>query len=950
MRWLLHLVLFTIIASCAPHIDASAPVVKTNGINGVKNLKDVAEVQYTKQTLLLSDVLEISSWDKQFSLNPMPTNEVMWLRFSLQHEALTNQAFTLISGNTFVDRIDGFLLDEQGRIVQSIQRNQLDNETSSDAQNAFKLDFTIRPDQTLSIYLRVHDDGPASFPIELWEASAYEKQNATRFILLGALSGGLSLLATYFFITYLVRSTPSRFWFSIFSVSSMTTLLSAEGILPNVFALSAFAAEITAFALMVTLFAAIKIGRVIFSPVSKNWLRAHYALLIAPFASLFLSNDFWQLVALLSIITVFLLSKLIATLVYRAQVDLRSTTLYFSGWFALGIVSALEISGFIAGASHLSGSSVLPFSFTCIGTMLIGVAIVSREQSIQRRTSIAKNTKIRHLSDFKNYFQSASDGLYVAKPNGEFTIVNPNLAYLFGFIDSQHMLSTFTRLSDLFADSADADLLFGELQIQQEVVGREVKGKRLDGSEFWFSISCNITKQHETNIQYGSVFDVTERRLHQLNLQYLNTHDQLTGLYNRKHFVDFVADTIDRDLEGKSLAMLYIDVDQFKVINDTCGHTAGDIYIKELSHELFEVIHQHLCFARLSADEFGLLTTYENNGELDTLAHSVLNKVRNFEFKWDKHTFNQSVSIGICVYEDNAMSPEEFLSYADTACVVAKENGRNNFHIYSNDMGMNVTYERELYWINQVTRALKEDTFVLFYQHYRPLSSTEEKDHFEVLVRLLDPTKKTILPDYFMPAAERYNLSCKIDRWVVENTFAWLNTHEEFQHSTATCNINLSGASISDEDFKFFLLNAFEKYHIPHDLICFEITETMAIIKMTEAIKFMDEFKRLGCTFALDDFGTGFSSYGYLKNLPVDYVKIDGNFIRDILTDPIDLAMVTSIRDIAEAMSIKTVAEFVENKDVMVQLGKMGVDYAQGYAVAEPDRLDNFTPYSQWIQ
>jgi EAL domain-containing protein (putative c-di-GMP-specific phosphodiesterase class I) len=282
--------------------------------------------------------------------------------------------------------------------------------------------------------------------------------------------------------------------------------------------------------------------------------------------------------------------------------------------------------------------------------------------------------------------------------------------------------------------------------------------------------------------------------------------------------------------------------------------------------------------------------------------------------------------------------------------VVAKENGRNNFHIYSNEMGMNVTYERELYWINQVTRALKEDTFVLFYQHYRPLSSTEEKDHFEVLVRLLDPSNKLILPDYFMPAAERYNLSCKIDRWVVENTFAWLNTHEEFQKSTATCNINLSGASIADEDFKFFLLNAFEKYHIPHGLICFEITETMAIIKMTEAIKFMDEFKRLGCTFALDDFGTGFSSYGYLKNLPVDYVKIDGNFIRDILTDPIDLAMVTSIRDIAEAMSIKTVAEFVENKDVMVQLGKMGVDYAQGYAVAEPDRLDNFTPYSQWIQ
>lgn len=950
MQWLVKCLLFVLVSSFALKANASAPVIQSSDIQDVKNLKAIAEVQYTRQMLLLSDVLEISEWDQTFTLDPMPDDNVMWLRFSIAHRELNNKDFTLISGNTFVDRIDGFLLDEQGRIVQSIQRNQLDNESTTDAQNAFRLDFTIRPEQVLSIYLRVHDDGPASFPIEIWEAQAYQNQNVTRFILLGALSGGLSLLATYFFITYLVRSTPSRFWFSIFSVSSMTTLLSAEGILPNIFSLPAFAAEITAFALMVTLFAAIKIGRVIFSPVSTNWLRAHYALLIAPFASLFLSNDFWQLVALLSIITAFLISKLIATLVYRAQVDLRSTALYFSGWFALGIVSALEISGFVAGSSHLSGSSVLVFSFTCIGVMLIGVAIVSREQSIQRRSSTAKNTKIAFLSGFKDYFESSSDGLYVAKANGELSKVNPHLAYLFGFIDTQHMLSTYPHLTDLFADSADADLLFGELQIQQEVVGREVKGKRLDGSEFWFSISCNITKKHDQNIQYGSIFDVTERRLHQLNLQYLNTHDQLTGLYNRRHFVDFVADAIEKDLGGKKLAMLYIDVDQFKVINDTCGHTAGDIYIKELSHELFEVTHQQLCFARLSADEFGLLSVYESDGELDTLAHSILAKVRNFEFKWDKHTFNQSVSIGLCVYESASMSPEEFLSYADTACIVAKENGRNNFHVYSNEMGMNVTYERELYWINQVTRALKEDSFVLFYQHYRPLSSTEEKDHFEVLVRLEDSNDKVIIPDYFMPAAERYNLSCKIDRWVVENTFDWLNTHDEFQKSTASCNINLSGASIADEDFKFFLLNAFEKYHIPHHLICFEITETMAIIKMAEAIKFMEEFRRLGCTFALDDFGTGFSSYGYLKNLPVDYVKIDGNFIRDILSDPIDLAMVTSIRDIAEAMSIKTVAEFVENKDVMVQLGKMGVDYAQGYAVAEPDRLDNFTTYSQWIQ
>tara|TARA_B110000503_G_scaffold131626_1_gene206551 strand:- start:205 stop:1194 length:990 start_codon:yes stop_codon:yes gene_type:complete len=324
----------------------------------------------------------------------------------------------------------------------------------------------------------------------------------------------------------------------------------------------------------------------------------------------------------------------------------------------------------------------------------------------------------------------------------------------------------------------------------------------------------------------------------------------------------------------------------------------------------------------------------------------MLKQVRKFEFKWDRHRFTQSVSIGIAKHNDNVVSGEELLSFAETACIVAKESGRDKVHEYSTDMHTKSSYERELYWVNEVNRALTEDSFELYFQHYRPLNKSDDSDYYEIFIRLITEDGNLTLPGFFMPAAEQHNLSNKIDKWVIENYFVWLNTNSEYMDKLARCNINITGTSLSDDDFKFFLLNVFEKYHIPHQKICFEITETAAIINMNDAIAFIKQFKRLGCTFALDDFGSGFSSYRYLKNLPVDYVKIDGNFIRNILTDPIDLAMVTSIRDVAGAMSIQTIAEFVESDEIMVQLGKIGLDFAQGYCIAEPAPLIEFVSYN----
>lgn len=930
-------------ASCPPLFAKAVDANFTTSIN----LTNEVEFLITEQRLLLSDVMQMQDWQSHTEIVNIPEDSSLWLRFEVSNRSDTNTFLTLVAGNTFMDGAEAYLIDEQLRIIQSAR---LQNDTPTTAnlnRSGFKMEFMSRGNSTLALYLQIQDDGLSLIPVELWQSQEYAAQSNIRLILLGAMSGGLSLLATYFLLTYVLRNSPSRFWFCVFATAAMTTMLSSEGILPMLFKIPSLAAELTAISLTVTLFAAIKITRIVFEPVSELWLRAHYVLLSVPLVGIFIFNDFYQIISLIIFSCLFFMSKLVATVIYHKGVDLRSAVIYFLGWIALGMVGLIELLTLLNNTSHLSFAAPYPFIFSCIGVMLIGVAIISREQSIQALKSENQLQQISKLQQYNDLFQHAAEGLYTAQPNGELIHVNPAICSLFGYADSKSFLDTHPHLSSFFADPKDADLLLGELSIQQTVLGKEVKGKRIDGVEFWFSISSQLKKVQGNTLQFGSLFDITERRLHQINLQYLNTHDQLTGLYNRRYFLQIMNERIQQNPDTiDKFALIFLDVDQFKVINDTCGHSAGDIFIKELSHELYEIVTDKYPFARLSADQFGLLVAFENSNELRELANALLEQVRTFEFKWDRHLFRQSVSIGIAAYDAKIPSGEELLSYADTACLIAKEGGRDKIHMYSPDMEMHSSYQRDLYWVNEVKNALKEDKFELFYQHYRPLATADERDFYEILVRLRTKDGDLVAPEFFMQSAEKAHISHNIDKCVIEQYFSWLNEHQHHIEGLGKVNINLSGFSLSDDDFKFFLLNAFDKYNIPHQKICFEITETMAIIRMKDAIEFMDDFKKLGCTFALDDFGTGFSSYSYLKNLPVDYLKIDGNFIRDILNDKIDLAMVTSIRDVAEAMKIKTVAEFVESKDIMVQIAKLGVDYAQGFYIAKPEPLLHYSPYA----
>ncbi len=424
-------------------------------------------------------------------------------------------------------------------------------------------------------------------------------------------------------------------------------------------------------------------------------------------------------------------------------------------------------------------------------------------------------------------------------------------------------------------------------------------------------------------------------------LSYQATHDALTGLVNRSEFERRLQRIIEANqtTPGEH-AICYLDLDQFKVINDTCGHLAGDELLRQLSEILLSKVRKRDTLARLGGDEFGVLMEHCDIAHARRVTDSLRATVEEFRFVWQDKKFSIGVSIGLVPLSVEIGNVNEVLSAADAACYAAKDAGRNRVHIYSVDDKQVSQHRGEMKWVAKINRALEEDLFVLYYQKIVPVEqSIEHGEHYELLIRMLGKGGDIIPPGAFLPAAERFGLSTKIDHWVVSSAFNWLATHPAKQKKLELCTINLSGQTLGNDDFMGFLIDKLDENLVNPSKICFEITETSAIANLANAIRFIKKVKEKGCRFALDDFGSGVSSFGYLKNLPVDFLKIDGAFVRDIKTDRIDRAMVKSINEIGQIMGKKTIAEFVENDAVFQELKKIGVDYAQGYGIAKPRAL-----------
>jgi diguanylate cyclase (GGDEF)-like protein len=396
------------------------------------------------------------------------------------------------------------------------------------------------------------------------------------------------------------------------------------------------------------------------------------------------------------------------------------------------------------------------------------------------------------------------------------------------------------------------------------------------------------------------------------------------------------------DLENTENALCYLDLDQFKVINDTCGHIAGDELLRQIATVLQANVRQRDTLARLGGDEFGVLMERCTLEQAKRVANKLRRKVADFRFVWAQKNFGIGASIGIVPIDHTSENISAVMNAADSACYTAKYKGRNRVHVYRRSNTDLVRRHGDAEWVIRVERALHENTFELTYQPIVPIANESERDsHIELLLRLPDRNGDPVPPGAFLPAAERYNLSTKIDRWVVTHALAWFAENPRALERVVTCSINLSAQSLIDPKFLNFVCDVLEASPVPAEKICFDINESAAIANLTDATRFMTTLSKLGCRFALDDFGSGHSSFAYLKSLPVDYLKIDGVYVKGIADDPLDLAIVRSINDIGQVMEKRTIAEYVESEQVAEKLREIGIDFYQGYLVSEPIPLEN---------
>lgn len=565
---------------------------------------------------------------------------------------------------------------------------------------------------------------------------------------------------------------------------------------------------------------------------------------------------------------------------------------------------------------------------------------VSAHLAVTRDISAFRKSQ-EALKRFSVAVEQCASVVMITDTQARITYVNPRFTHVTGFSAEEALGST----PGILRSGKQTDEFYRNLW-NTILAGREWRGKmqnqRKSGELYWAMAVISPLKDETGQITHYlcTQEDVTSSELLTEQLDYQARHCMLTGLVNRYEFEQRLHALMRSVVQAPAEhAVFFLDLDQFKVINDTCGHLAGDQLLRQISALIQRQVRKQDLVSRSGGDEFAVLMEHCPQAEAARIAEKLRAAIEDSTFGWGENIFRITVSVGVVSLDEHSTSVADVLSKADTSCYMAKELGRNRVYIYRDDE----TSQRRLdeaQWVARIHEGIEKNRFCLYVQDIEGLQ--EEHRHYEVLIRYRGGDGELVPPGAFLPPAERFGLSPKLDRWVIHHVCEFLAARRE-QSPLAPplqLSINLSGPSIADDDLLQFVRDALQKYQIDPQQLCFEITETAAITHLSNAIFFIREMKEIGCRFALDDFGSGLSSFGYLKTLPVDFVKIDGIFVKDILEDEVDLAMVRSINDIGHLMGKKTIAEFVENQKIADVLRNVGVDYAQGYGISRPRSID----------
>lgn len=576
-----------------------------------------------------------------------------------------------------------------------------------------------------------------------------------------------------------------------------------------------------------------------------------------------------------------------------------------------------------------------------INIAILGVAMLIITLLIQmiRKDQIAKRELLKNETRYKDLAEAGANIFWEIDHQSKFNYISGDTDYVYNCSPEKILGNS---LQDLFKNEANFDFPwdFYESQIKQKKPLRNLvfKIKQKNEEVKIFQLNGKAIYDNQLNfIGYrGIKREVTQEYNLSQAIAYQASYDSLTGLINRREFNSRLKTLVEENSKGNMNSVLcFLDLDRFKLVNDTAGHLVGDVLLVEITNLLQSCLRKQDILGRLGGDEFGLLLVNIFPQEAQKICCKIISQIENYRFQWGERVFDLGISIGMISMANNSFNAIELLSKADLACYKAKELGRGRLYDADKEKELN-NVQTQMEYISNVSQAIEQDQFYLVKQKIQAIKPDRSNyQHYEILLRYKDEQGNNIPPDLFIPFAEKYGVITIIDRWVLETTIR--NYQAYFPNQKTIVSINLSGISISNKDFINFVIDLFNSVEMDLSYICLEITETAAISHMSQALEFISRVRKLGVKFALDDFGSGVSSFRYLKDLPIDYLKIDGSLIKNIVTEASDRAIIDSINCIAQMMEIKTIAEFVENDQILSVLAEIGVDYAQGYGIGKPE-------------
>jgi diguanylate cyclase len=569
----------------------------------------------------------------------------------------------------------------------------------------------------------------------------------------------------------------------------------------------------------------------------------------------------------------------------------------------------------------------------------------SQNGQIVEQTQNYTQATISEASIFKATMQSIADAVITTDTNDVVQYVNPVAEVLTGWKSSEALGKPISEIFNIMSSKTGKLVINPVKSSMSEHIAKDNGRSTLlisrDGIQRTIEHTVSdICDSDGNNIGSVLVFnDVTKQRKMAEEITYRACHDALTGLVNRTEFESRLNHFIKDNREvGMQNALIFIDLDRFKVINDSCGHSAGDKVLKDIAAIMHTCIRITDTLARIGGDEFAVILYKCNAQQAMKIAKNICKAVDEYRYIHIDEYFRLGASIGLVMIDKHWTSTTSLMQAADSACHEAKSAGRNRVHLYYDDNHGAGSQRRETKWVSRIEKALEDKSFVLFCQRIMPLKQNG-LEHAEILIRMVDKDGTLIPPSAFLPAAERFHLASRIDRFVVAEVFDWMHINSHRLSHIESISVNLSGQSLSDSMFHAYVFDLIQTTKLDFSKLCFEITETAAITNIADAKKFIAEINKYGIKFALDDFGSGVSSFGYLKNLDVDYLKIDGQFITDLMKNEIGQATVRCIAEVAKVTGKKTIAEWVDNKTVEKMLKKMGIDFTQGFLKHNPAPL-----------